>query len=305
MNRGRRREEIFRDAQDYKAFVDLLKSTSEMFRVDIAACCLMSNHFHLLLQTSEANLARAMRHLGGVYTQWFNRRHGLDGQLFRGRYKAILVGEDEYLLGLVRYIHHNPLKAGLVKNLEDYPWSSHHGYLNKRKPWEWLSTAPVLSRFSEDPATARVGYRRFMAQDDDETIERIFSLKKLPAILGNAQFVQAIKARFFASKLSPEVPESRLLAPVSMDRIKHAVCEAFDVSADALAQTARGSTNDPRDISIYLARTLTGASLKHIGGHFDIEKYSTVGSAVSRVKTKIEKDQMFAEHVEKIIKALG
>jgi hypothetical protein len=75
-----------------------------------------------------------------VYTQWFNRRHGLDGQLFRGRYKAILVGEDEYLLGLVRYIHHNPLKAGLVKNLEDYPWSSHHGYLNKRKPWEWLNT---------------------------------------------------------------------------------------------------------------------------------------------------------------------
>ncbi len=180
MNRGRQRENIFHDAQDYKAFIDLLKSTSEMFRVNVAAYCLMSNHYHLLLQSSEGNLARAMRHLGGVYTQWFNRRHSLDGQLFKGRYKAILVGEDEYLQGLVRYIHHNPLKAGLAKSLEEYPWSSHLGYLRRADTWKWLHTEALLSLFSDDPAKARAEYGRFMAQDENEEIERIFSLKKLP-----------------------------------------------------------------------------------------------------------------------------
>lgn len=300
MNRGRRREKIFQDALDYKTFIDLLKSTSEMFRLDVAACCLMSNHYHLLLQTPEANLARAMRHLGGVYTQWFNRRHGLDGQLFRGRYKAILVDGDEYLLGLVRYIHHNPLKAGVAASLEDYPWSSHHGYLGRGKLWEWLNTGHVLSQFSDAPAKARVEYRRYMAQDDDEHIERVFSLKKLPAILGSRKFVQSIKDRFFASKLSSEVPQSRTLAPVSMESIVRAVCAACGVPAESLESSARGVTNEARDIAIYLARSLRGDSLNAIGAYFGIEKYSTVGSAVSRVRARMESEGNFGGRVEAI-----
>jgi len=259
--------EDFPGRQDYKAFIDLLKSTSEMFRLEVAACCLMSNHYHLLLQTSDANLGRAMRHLGGVYTQWFNRRHDLDGQLFRGRYKAILVGEDEYLLGLVRYIHHNPLKAGVVASLDDHPWSSHHGYLGRGTPWEWLATGHVLSQFSGEPARARAEYRRFMARDNDEHIERIFSLKKLPAILGSQKFVQSIKDRFFASKLSAEVPQSRTLAPVSMEAVVRAVCVFCEVNADSLAFSARGVTNEARDIAIYLARSYRGDSLNSIGAY--------------------------------------
>ena len=305
MNRGRQRENIFRDAQDYKAFTDLLKSTSEMFRVNVAAYCLMSNHYHLLLQSPEGNLSRAMRHLGGVYTQWFNRRHGLDGQLFKGRYKAILIGEDEYLQGLVRYIHHNPLKAGLVKDLNAYPWSSHLGYLRRSDTWKWLHTETLLSQFSDDPAKARAEYRRFMAQDENEEIERIFSLKKLPAILGNSDFVQSIKDRFFAAKLSPEVPESRQLSPVTMEAIKEAVSEAYGIAQDALNSSARGITNDPRDISIYLARALKGDSLKQIGEHFGIEKYSTVASAIARAKGKIETDKLVSERIEEIGGVLG
>jgi REP element-mobilizing transposase RayT len=305
MNRGRQRENLFRDVQDYKAFIDLLKSTSEMFRVGIAAYCLMSNHYHILLQTPEANLARAMRHLGGVYTQWFNRRHGLDGQLFKGRYKAILVGEDEYFQGLVRYIHHNPLKAGLVKTLKDYPWSSHHGYLQRSDAWKWLHVRPLLSKFSDDPAKARAEYRHFMAQDGDEAIEKVFSLKKLPAILGTAEFVQTIKDRFFTSKLSTEIPESKQLTPVTMEAIRENVCQAYGITEDALAASARGVTNTPRDISIYLARALRGDSLKHIGEYFEIEKYSTVASAIARVKSKIMNDQEVAGKIERIVKEIG
>ncbi len=300
MNRGRRRENIFRDQEDYSTFVGVLKSTSEMFRVGVTAYCLMPNHFHLLLHTPEANLGRAMRHLGGVYTQLFNRRHGLDGQLFRGRYKAILVDESEYLQGLARYIHHNPLKAGLVNKLEDYPWSSHHGYLARNKTWEWLHTTPLLSEFSGDTAKARAGYRRFMALENDEDIERIFSLKKLPAILGSLEFIQTMKERFFAAKVSMEVPEAKMLSPISIESIKVVVSAYYGVKEADLYVVRRGVTNEPRNVAVYLARTLRGESLQEIAKQFQIKTYSTAGSVVGCVKARLQEDGAFARRLARI-----
>ena len=120
MNRGRRGEDIFSDKQDYMRFMELLKETSEMWNIRIAAFCLMPNHYHMLIQTPEANISRSMRHLNGVYTQRYNSRHKCDGQLFRGRYKSILIDSDSYLLQAVRYIHRNPLKSGLADTLDAY-----------------------------------------------------------------------------------------------------------------------------------------------------------------------------------------
>lgn len=100
--------------------------------------CLMSNHYHLLVQTPEGNLCRCMRHINGIYTQRFNRRWKTEGQLFRGRYKAVLIEEDSHLLEVLRYIHRNPLRAGLINDLKYFPWSSHHGYLSTAKKWAWL-----------------------------------------------------------------------------------------------------------------------------------------------------------------------
>ena len=133
MNRGRRREEVYADASDYSAFIDLLRDASEIFNVRIAAYCLMSNHYHLLIQTPDGNISRFMRHVNGVYTQSFNKRHGLDGPLFRGRYKSILIDQDSYLLELVRYIHRNPFDSGLENAFGQYPWSSHRGYVSNAK----------------------------------------------------------------------------------------------------------------------------------------------------------------------------
>jgi len=133
MNRGKKSEKIFHDRHDYQVFVDLLEESSEMWNIRVAAYCLMTNHYHILLQTPDGNIARSMRHINGVYTQRFNRKHSCDGQLFRGRYKSILVSADSYLLQLVRYIHRNPVKAGIVSTPDDYPWSSHTGYLSVEK----------------------------------------------------------------------------------------------------------------------------------------------------------------------------
>lgn len=120
MNRGRGRQAIFHDQAYFDAFLATLSEAHERFSLEIYAYCLMSNHFHLLVKTPEGNLQRAMRHVGGVYTQRYNRLKKTDGPLFRGRYKAILVDADEYLLHLSRYIHRNPLEAHMVDDLTNY-----------------------------------------------------------------------------------------------------------------------------------------------------------------------------------------
>lgn len=123
MNRSQRSEAIFTEKEDFRVFTALLEETAEMWNIRISAYCLMPNHYHLLLQTPDGNISRGMRHINGVYTQRFNRKHGIDGPLFRGRYKSILIGADNHLLQLVRYIHRNPFRAGLVDALGDYPWT--------------------------------------------------------------------------------------------------------------------------------------------------------------------------------------
>ena len=148
MNRGRPGESVFTGGKDYEAF---LQESAEMFDLKVAAYCLMSNHYHLLVQTPTGNLSRVMRHINGVYTQRYNRRHKSDGLLFRGRYKSILVEEDSYLLELLRYIHKNPVRAQICKSVDDYPWTSHNGYISDAKKWEWLHKRFLLGMFSRQP----------------------------------------------------------------------------------------------------------------------------------------------------------
>ena len=119
------------DKADRDTFLSLLKETAAMFNLKVSAYCLMQTHYHLLVQTPDANLARCMQHLNGVYTQRYNVRNKCDGTLFRGRYKSILVDADRYLLELVRYIHRNPVRAGLTGKVGQYIWSSHRGYMSQ------------------------------------------------------------------------------------------------------------------------------------------------------------------------------
>lgn len=135
MNRGSRRQCIFPSAPYYHAFLDTLAEAHERFGLVIHGYCLMENHHHLLLQTPHGNLGRAMRHINGVYTQRYNRLKRTDGPLFRGRYQAILLDKDSYLLPLSRFIHRNPVepKPPRVNSLETYPWSSDAAYINHTK----------------------------------------------------------------------------------------------------------------------------------------------------------------------------
>jgi len=304
MNRGRRGEPVFRDRRDYSSFVDLLKETSEAWNVRVAAYCLMPNHYHLLLQTPEANISRCMRHVDGVYAQRFNRNHDYDGPLFRGRYKAILVDADRYLLELVRYIHRNPMSAGLTKKLDSYPWSSHRGYLSRAKTWDWLHKDYVLGMLAKGEADRLTLYREFVSMADSEDLLEVFSRNKWPWALGSEGFVTTIKDQFFARKLDDEVPESKELAP-DVDGMKRAVCEFYRVKEAELLVSKRGSFNEARSVAIYLTRRLRRDRLKEIGEAFQVKTYSSVSSVVERLKAALAADTRLRQRVERLARMIA
>ena len=304
MNRGRRAEAIFLEKKDYGSFIDLLKESVDLWNVRVSAFCLLTNHYHLLMQTPNANLSRCMRHIDGVYTQRFNRYHHVDGQLFRGRYKSILIDADTYLLELIRYIHRNPIDAGLVKNVDKYPWSSHQGYLSNKEKWDWLSKDFVLSMFSDDKGLSRTRYREFVSKEPAEEINVILGKKKVPSMLGSEGFIERMRRMFSTEKRHAEVPESRSLAP-DAKRIKEVVCSSYNVKEELLTVTRRGTANEPRNVAIYLMRQLRGDSLEEIGREFGAATYSSGSSVIERTKAMIAKDRTLRHRVEELKKVIN
>jgi REP element-mobilizing transposase RayT len=164
--RGDRREPIFLDDEDRSLFIGLLAKEVRQQGWLLYAFCLMDNHYHLLVETPEPNLVRGMRRLNGVYTQAFNRRHGLVGHLLQGRYKAILLDKDSYLLEVCRYVVLNPVrvKKKMAASVKDWAWSSYLPTVGKAACPDWLAAEQVLTLFGKDQPAARKAYERFVAQ---------------------------------------------------------------------------------------------------------------------------------------------
>ena len=165
-SRGDRREPIAKDDIDRQAYLDILGKALERFDAVVLAYCLMGNHYHLVLHTREANLSRLMRQINGVYTQAFNRRHNLSGHLFQGRFKAIVVDTDSYLLEVCRYVDLNPVRANMCKRPDAYPWSSYRALAGQHPAPDWLDTQAVYAQLLSGKSAARAAakYAEFVAQ---------------------------------------------------------------------------------------------------------------------------------------------
>ncbi|MCP3912280.1 MAG: hypothetical protein GY713_15150 [Actinomycetia bacterium] len=183
-NRGARRQRVFSDPTDRQRFLDLMADVVDDFSLEIHAYCLMGNHYHLLVRTPLANLSLAMKDLIGFYTQAYNRRHGVDGALFRGRFQSVLVDHERYLLSVSRYIHRNPLDAGLTDDLVAYPWSSFPAYARHDQVPSWLRTQETL-----DLAGSPERYQLFVETGGpNEELTEFYAKKRVAPVLGSREF---------------------------------------------------------------------------------------------------------------------
>lgn len=303
MNRARSGERLFRDKGDFLGFLEIVKKSMSFGNFRVAAYCLMTNHYHFLIQTLEPNLPRIMRHINGVYTQRFNRKYGKDGTLFRGRYKAILVDRRGYLIDVIRYIHRNPKKAGLENALGEYPWSSHHGYLSKAKKWDWLTRDIAVSNLTWNSGEWKKAYLAFMEEEDNPEILAFYSLKNLRSVLGTSDFIQWVKDRFTDSIYSNHTPRGTGLR-CTVDDVIREVSRGFKTTEASLFEKRRGKPNEPRDAAIYLSRRWTEATSIVVAERFRLSSHSGVSEASRRVENQIRKKRGFRDTITKIEAAL-
>lgn len=186
--RGNAGQAVFIDDADRYRYFLLLQEATARFACRIHAFCCMSNHIHIAIQVDAFPLSRIMQNISLRYTTWINKKYRRSGHVFQGRYKAILIDADSYLLELVRYIHLNPVRAGMVSEPTDYPWSGHHSYIGNEK-LPWLTTEWVLSQFSAEILRARKGYYEFVLAGMSESRRGKFHSGTLEGrILGNDCF---------------------------------------------------------------------------------------------------------------------
>ena len=205
--RGDRHEPIFDDDEDRRGWLAILGQALERFDAKCFAFCLMPNHYHAVLETRRANLSRLMRHLNGVYTQRYNRRHDKVGHLFQGRFRAILVDRDAYFLEVCRYVDLNPVRARLVKRPQQWDWSSYRAHVGLEDRPAWLDSRSLLGQFADSERTGRRRYAEFVAQGhrvrlwDEVLTGQIY--------LGDERFVARVRAKRGLGKASREIPRAQ------------------------------------------------------------------------------------------------
>ena len=208
--RGNAREAIFHDDADRGLFLGALGEVVARFGWCCHAYCLMDNHYHLLIETPRGNLSLGMRQLNGVYTQRFNRRHARVGHLLQGRFKAILVERETYLLELARYIVLNPVRAKIVKSIERYPWSSYPGTVGAAPASPWLSTDWILGQFAKTRSIAQQRYAAFVLQG--KTLPSPWPEVKGQVLLGSDGFLDKLRPLLEDKAGLTEIPRAQRLA---------------------------------------------------------------------------------------------
>jgi putative transposase len=295
MNRGSRHRIIFRNDEDRADFLQLLGDIARRYGLQINAFCLMGTHYHLLVKDPEGQLSRAIRHLDGVYAQRFNKRHGLDGPLFKDRYLSKLVDTDGYLHHVARYVHRNPLEASVVEELLSYRWSSYPLLVGptKQRP-EWLSDEAVVAAGSSTGAELR----RFTEGAVDDGID----VEEYGVVVGSDRFISAVLA----------------LAKSDDQTLGHIRRAAIRPTADQIEQTTDrvlsryfAGISGPGErrlklVSLGLCQELAGMPLEQLAERYGYASAQSAGSATHRFRCLIEdpKWQLAVECVRKELEGI-
>lgn len=294
-SRGNERKDIFRSGRDREQFLACLESATVRYGAIIHAYCLMSNHYHLLIETPHGNLSEIMKHVNGAYTTYFNLKRRRSGHLFQGRYKAILVDKDAYAMELSRYIHLNPVRANIVEIAADYPWSSCRAYTGAAGTPHWLHPRFILSLFGSDEERAKNRYREFVRGQAGQESQNPFGNVTASTLLGGESFVEWVREEFLKNaQPNRELPALRKLAG------KPGV-EAIRAAVEVQLGEDRGKA---RRVGLYLCRRHTGLKLKQIGAAYGVGE-SAVTQASRRVVEEMERSEPLRKSVGIIEAKLG
>lgn len=287
MLRGNGGQDIFFDDEDRYHFYLLLQQGSARYGHRIYGFCLMSNHAHLAVQVSEEPLAKIMQNLSFRYTRWVNHKQKRMGHLFQGRYKAILVDRDAYLLELVRYIHLNPVRAKLVRQPHAYTWSGHRAYLGQ-EALPWLTTDWVLGQFGTRTATSRKRYDAFVREGVGEGWREEFhrggdSDKR---ILGNDYFAEKMLNKPYSSPRR-----------ITLDKLTKLVCRDYRLTESDLAAAGRQrEAAEARYVIGWLAQKSRQVTLTEVGKRFGRDT-TTLSRGVQQLEAKAKISKALAQRL--------
>jgi len=260
--RGDRRENIFKDDTDRGCLLEVWGEALERFDAVCFSYCLMGNHYHFVIETRRANLSRLMRHVNGVYTQRYNRRHKQVGHLFQGRFNAIIVDRDAYFLEVCRYVDLNPVRARLARRPQDWHWSSYRAHVGLQEGAAWLDSEQIGRLFSARHATARRRYAEFVAQGKNVRLWEQALAGQI--FLGDKKFIEEARGKDAAKPESREIPRAHRR---SQGKALHWYLK-------------RGSARDAGIVAAYLE-----------GGHTQTAIAEATGLSVSRVSRLIKQHE--------------
>jgi REP element-mobilizing transposase RayT len=296
--RGNQREKIFYSDQDKEVFLKRLKEMLIKYAMTCHAYCLMDHHYHLFIKTKKPNLSQGIHYLNSAYTNWFRNKHQIIGPLFQGRFKSILVDADNYALVLSAYIHLNPLRAGIVKQLEDYPWSSYLDYLNLRKS-NISDPSFVLNLIDSNTLKAIKKYRNYLTENQD--MENPLKKSYHHIALGNETFIERVKEKIDQEGQRREIPSTRYLSKYDVNTIILKITQVLHIKKNIIFDKKRGNLN--RSLALYLIKRFTPLSLYEIGKIFQMD-YSAVSQAAKRFEQKSEANDEIKEVMQKVITTL-
>jgi len=298
ISRGNERRDIVRDDADRARRLDWLRRTVEIYGWRLHAFVLMTNHEHLFVETPEANLAAGMHYYNGSYTGYFNRRHRRCGHLFQGRYGGHLIENEGHFLEVSRYLHLNPVRAGMVERPDDWPWSSCQGYLRAGKRLEWVCYDRVLGEFGRGDS-ARRAYGRFLRAGAAEPPPSPFLHAAAGLVVGSAVFVDRIRRMIDAAPEDHDVPQRhRLRGRPSLATIVAAVAARFGVETRRWGVGHR-SDDAAGAVAAYLARCRFGYGATETAAALGYRDHSGVGRAAQRVTQSSASMRRTVEELER------
>jgi putative transposase len=281
ISRGNERSAIFRDDRDRGSFLGILGSVVHATGWLLHSYCLLGNHYHLLVETPEANLSKGMHSLNGRYSQTFNRRHARAGHVLEGRFRAVLVEKEVHLLELHRYIVLNPVRAGLVVTPKEWIWSNYRATCGLRKRPPWLDVRWTLAQFGRDRETAVPEYARFVSSVIGSAAAEP-PMARAQIFLGGRSFIAEICDRLAGRALDSEIPAGqRQPTRPTLGEVRAAVSAEWNLPLEALERRRAG---DARVAAIYLATKLCGLTAREVGVAFGVKR-----GRVSNVVMKVER----------------